>query len=139
MKIMAMDATTRPLKVLVIDGDVDAAQSLALLLELYKHTACVAYNGPQAFWLAHEFRPNLVILDIGLPGISGYEVARTFRDDVRLGQPRVIALSGWSEDKTRSEQAGLAAHLVKSIDPAELVARLHRHAAADDAALPPNS
>jgi CheY-like chemotaxis protein len=136
---MTTDAATRSLKVLVVDDNIDAAQSLAVLLGLLKHTACVAHDGPQAFALAREFQPNLVFLDIGLPGISGYEVARTFRDDVSFGQPAVVAMSGWKQDMARSEQAGLTAYLLKPADPAELVALLRRYAAMDEAAPPPPS
>jgi CheY-like chemotaxis protein len=117
---MVKEATARSLKVLVVDDNIDAAQSLAILIELCTHVSRVAHSGPEAIAVAREFQPNVVFLDIGLPGMSGYEVASTLRGDACFGQPAVVAMSGWQEDKARSHEVGLVAHLLKPFDPAKL-------------------
>jgi CheY-like chemotaxis protein len=110
-----------PLRILVVDDNVDAAESLAFLLELEGHETRVAHNGHAAVAAAEEFQPHVGLLDIGLPDISGHEVARRLRASTRLSDPLVlIALTGWGseQDRRQAQAAGFDHHLVK---PVELV------------------
>jgi two-component system CheB/CheR fusion protein len=115
-------ATAR--RVLVVDDNVDTAVSAAALLELQGHEVRVAHAGPEAIALAREFGPDVVLLDIGLPGMDGYAVARTLRTDPRLAGSRLIAVSGYGQesDRRRSREAGFDEHLVKPVEPDELAA-----------------
>ena len=108
-------------RVLVVDDNRDAADSLQTLLTLLGAEVRVARDGPQALRAVHEYRPNAVLLDIGMPGMSGYEVARLIRADREIAQPTIVALTGWGqpEDRRRAAEAGFDHHLVK---PADLVA-----------------
>jgi signal transduction histidine kinase len=112
----------RSLQILVVDDNVDGADSLQTLLCLQGHDARTAYDGPAALALAAEFCPEVVFLDIGLPGIDGYEVARRLRTQPGLAGTRLIALTGWGQDadRERSRQAGFDTHLVKPVDPTQL-------------------
>ena len=96
----------------------DAAESLAMLLRLGGHDTRIAYDGMAALRVAGEFRPEVVLLDIGLPGISGHEVARRLRRELGLRDAFLVALTGYGqdEDRRRSEEAGFDAHLVKPVD-----------------------
>jgi CheY-like chemotaxis protein len=117
----------RPHRILVVDDNADAASSLAMLLELDGHDTRVANSGMDALTAVAGFSPHVVFLDIGLPDLSGYEVARRLRSMTGLEpRPRLIALTGWGqeEDRERSREAGFDAHLVKPVDPAELGAAL---------------
>lgn len=109
-------------RLLVVDDNADAAQSLALLLRLHGHEVRVAHDGASALEVAKAFRPALIFLDIGLPGMDGYEVARQMRQVPELRNTVLAALTGWGqpEDRRRSAQAGIDHHLVKPPDPAEL-------------------
>ncbi|HKQ71042.1 MAG TPA: PAS domain-containing protein [Polyangiaceae bacterium] len=111
------DARTRPLRVLVVDDNVDAASSLGSLLELLGHEVRQAHDGPSALVAADALAPELVLLDIGLPGMDGYTVAARLRD---AGHDRamLVALSGYGEDdlQHRSSEAGFDRHLVKPVD-----------------------
>jgi PAS domain S-box-containing protein len=111
------------LRVLVVDDNVDAVESLAMLLELEGHRVRMVHDGPAALDAARTFRPQAVLLDIGLPGMSGYEVARRLRADPDLNPVRLIAVSGYGspEDKQRSREAGFDLHLVKPVEPADLL------------------
>lgn len=108
------------LKVLVVDDNADAADTLASLLEFRGHTMRVAHDGEQALKVAQEFDPDLVFLDIGMPGKNGYEVARQLRSKAGPGtsRPVLVAVTGWGTDADRSlsSEAGFAHHLTK---PAE--------------------
>jgi CheY-like chemotaxis protein len=103
-------------RVLVVDDNRDAADSLAMLLQFEGRETQCAYSGEEALQGVAKFGPQLVLLDIGLPGLDGYEVARR----LKAGSPqlRVIALSGYGqvEDRQRSAAAGFDAHLVKPVD-----------------------
>ncbi len=109
-------------RVLVVDDNIDSAEMLVELLAMWGHTALHAPDGPRALALAPEFAPDIVLLDIGLPGLDGYEVARLLREDPALGAARIIAMTGYgqAEDRKRTRAAGFAAHLVKPIDFEEL-------------------
>lgn len=116
-------ADARPHRILVVDDNVDAASSLAMLLGLDGHATRVAHCGLDALAAVAEFEPHTVLLDLGLPDISGYEVARRLRAMRALpSQPRLIALTGWGsdEDRRQTDAAGFDAHLVKPVDPAGL-------------------
>ena len=114
------------LRILVVDDNVDAAEALAMLLELRGNQTRVAYSGLLALDAASEFRPQVVFLDIGLPGINGYEVARRLRADAILPQPLLVALTGWGtdEDRRQAQAAGFDQHLVKPVDSSKLAAVL---------------
>jgi PAS domain S-box-containing protein len=122
----AAPGSSPPRRVLVVDDNRDAADSLAVLLRLMGQDVCVAYDGPSALAQAQEFRPALVLLDIGMPGMDGYEVARRLRQQPELGNVVVAALTGWGQegDRRRSAEAGFDRHLVKPVDPAALEALL---------------
>jgi PAS domain S-box-containing protein len=115
------DANGRGLRVLVVDDNADAAESLAALLELGGHSTRVANGGDEAVRAAHEFRPEIVFLDIGMPGKDGYEVARELRDSPETREAVLVALTGWGaqDDRARSRKAGFDHHLTK---PAGLAA-----------------
>jgi CheY-like chemotaxis protein/two-component sensor histidine kinase len=105
-------------RILVVDDNEDAAESLAMMLELDGHDARTAYRGSEALATARAFWPEVVFLDIGLPGVNGYEVARQFRQDPRLAGTILVALTGWGseEDKRKSKEAGFDFHLTKPLE-----------------------
>lgn len=105
-------------RILVVDDNIDGAKSLAKSLELSGHTLCVAHNGPDALTTARDFHPEVVFLDIGLPGISGYDVARQIRSDKELRDISLIALTGWGseKDKRLATDAGFDHHLTKPVE-----------------------
>ena len=114
-----------PKRVLVVDDNIDAATTLQLLLESLGHETCVVHDGAQALRMSTQFRPDIVLLDIGMPGLNGYEVARRLRA-LERGRPlRIVAITGWDQeaDRTRSREAGFDLHLVKPVDP-HLLTRL---------------
>jgi CheY-like chemotaxis protein len=115
-------------KVLVVDDNQDSADSLGLLLSMRGHEVRTAFDGPAAMEAARTFRPDVVLLDIGLPGMNGYEVARLMRQMPELKSALLIAQTGWGqeEDRRRSTEAGFDAHLVKPVDPAALQELLSR-------------
>jgi CheY-like chemotaxis protein len=108
-------AEARPRRVLVIEDNVDAAESLKDVLEFHEHTVEVAFNGPQGLDKARAFGPDVVLCDIGLPGMDGYDVARAMRADPALRGARLVALTGYAapEDVARSKEAGFDVHLAK--------------------------
>ena len=105
-------------RVLVVDDNVDAADSLGALLGLMGHQVAYAYDGPAAVKAARAFRPDAALLDIGLPGMNGYEVARRIRAEPGLGPTLLVAISSWGqdEDRRRSHEAGFDHHLIKPAD-----------------------
>jgi CheY-like chemotaxis protein len=109
------EPTGSSLRVLVVDDNVDAAQSLGLLLEESGHDVQTAYDGPTALKIALDYRPNVVLLDIGLPGIDGFEVAKRLRQQPDLRSVVLVAMTGYGQitDKQRSQEAGFDHHLVK--------------------------
>ncbi len=113
-------------RVLVVDDNPDAADSLALLLGLAGQEVRAAYDGPSALARAGDFRPQMVFLDIGMPGMDGYEVARRLRRQAGPNGVVLVALTGWGqdEDRRRSEEAGFDRHLVKPVEPEALEAIL---------------
>jgi CheY-like chemotaxis protein/two-component sensor histidine kinase len=113
-------------RILVVDDNVDAATSLSLLLQSLGHQTSVAYDGPGALRLAAEFHPDIVLLDIGMPGMDGYEVARRLRQIEQPQPMRIVAVTGWGkqEDRMRSREAGFDLHLVKPVDITDLAQAL---------------
>lgn len=104
-------------RVLVVDDNEDAASSLAMLLVAVGNEATVAQDGREALEKASAYDPDVILLDIGLPGMNGYEVCRTLRDKQGGRGPRIIALTGWGqdEDRRKSSAAGFDGHLVKPV------------------------
>ncbi len=109
-------------RVLVVDDNRDGAETLATLLRATGHEVRVAYDGPTALAEAHTFRPDVVLCDIGMPGMDGYEVARRLRQDADLPHPVLIAVTGYgqAEDRRRTHAAGFDHHLTKPVDLAAL-------------------
>lgn len=107
-----------PRRILVVDDNRDSADSLARLLQLLGHQTEIAYDGPSAVESADEFRPEVVLLDVGLPGLDGFEVARRIRAQAWGKDLMLIAATGWgqAEDRRRSREAGFDHHMVKPID-----------------------
>ncbi len=110
----------RPLRVLVVEDNPDTAESLAMLLRLYGHEVKTANAGPAGLQATLSQIPDVVLLDLGLPGIDGYEVARRIRE--KTEKPLLIAMTGYgqTEDRERSKVAGFEYHLVKPVDPGKL-------------------
>jgi CheY-like chemotaxis protein len=110
-------------RVLVVDDNSDAAQTLADILRELGHTTSVAHDGPTALAAAAEFKPHVALLDIGLPVMDGYELARRLREQPELGKTLLFAITGYGQesDRERSRAAGFREHLVKPIDLARLV------------------
>jgi CheY-like chemotaxis protein len=111
-----------------VDDSKDTAESLALLLRLEGHEVRMAHDAPAALEIAQLFRPEVAILDIGLPKIDGYELGRRLRDQVKDGKILLIALTGYGQaaDRRRSREVGFDHHVVKPVDPValqELIAR----------------
>ncbi len=115
-------ATSGIRKALVVDDNADAARSLALLLKLSGHETCTAYDGLEAIEAAETFAPDVILLDIGMPKLNGYDVCRMIRERPWGKRIHIVALTGWGqvEDRRRSHEAGFDAHLVKPVDPADL-------------------
>jgi len=109
-------------RVMVVDDNRDAARTLELLLRSLGHETRVVYNGTDALRIAPAFKPDVVLLDIGMPDLDGYEVARRLRAMGQVGNARIIAITGWGQeaDRLRSSEAGFDLHLVKPVDPTEL-------------------
>ncbi len=116
-------APRKPLDILVVDDRLDTAMSFGKLLELLGHRVRLAHNGPDALVAAEDFRPQVVLLDIGLPFLNGYEVAKNLRARAWGRRPVLIATTGWGqdEDKRLSADAGFDHHFVKPVDPVALL------------------
>jgi PAS domain S-box-containing protein len=110
--------TRTPVRALIVDDNVDAAATLSLLLQLGGHTTAVAHEGFEALKVATEFKPDIVLLDLGLPGMDGYEVARSIRRMPDLGTPLLVAVTGWGapDERLQTKQAGFDEHLTKPVD-----------------------
>jgi len=114
----ARPAAVAPRRILVVDDNRDAADSLGMLLKFLGADVCTANDGPAALEAFRTYRPSVVLLDIGLPEMDGYEVARRTRQQPEGGDVTLIALTGWGqeEDRRRSKEAGIDHHLVKPVD-----------------------
>jgi PAS domain S-box-containing protein len=109
-------------RVLVVDDNVDAVDSIAKVLQLFGHEVASAHDGPSALARAADFRPEVIVLDIGLPGMDGYEVARRLRALPAFRHTPIVAATGYGQedDRIRSRQAGFDHHLTKPVDPEQL-------------------
>ena len=107
------------LRVLVVDDNHDAVETLAMLLGLWGHDVRLAADGPSAVESAAAHRPDVVLLDISLPGMSGYEVAERLRANPELRETVLVAMTGYgqAEDKKETREAGFTLHLVKPVEP----------------------
>jgi signal transduction histidine kinase/ActR/RegA family two-component response regulator len=108
-----------PRRLLIVEDHPDAAESLALILRCDDHEVRIAHDGPAALQALKKFKPDVVLLDVGLPGMDGYEVARRMREEALESNLTIIALSGsgQAEDHSQSTQAGFDTHLVKPVHP----------------------
>ena len=113
----------KKLRIVVVDDNRDVASSLAILLELMGHEVRLAHDGETAIHLADEFRPQTMLLDLGMPGVDGYEACRRIRKQAWSKDMRLIAVTGWGqdEDRRKSASAGFDGHLVKPVSPERLV------------------
>src|SRR3978361_317031 len=116
------DLKAAPRRVLIVDDNEDAANSLALILELGGHQTASVYTAVDALQRAAAFRPEVVLLDIGLPGMDGYEVAQKMRELPGLRDIRLVAVTGYgrSDDRIRARDAGFDDHLTKPVEFAVL-------------------
>jgi len=105
-------------RILVVDDNENCAITMLLTMEMLGHTAQMALDGPSAIALAKSFQPDIVLLDIGLPGMNGYEICQAMRKEPVLQNTIFIAQTGWGqkEHRERSKEAGFDYHLVKPID-----------------------
>ena len=110
-------------RILVADDNQDAAQTLAAMLDLHGHDVRIARDGLEALQIAEDFRPQIALLDIGMPNMDGYQAARQMRDRSWGNSVVLIAVTGWGQDqdKRRAEEAGFNHHLVKPADPRTLL------------------
>jgi CheY-like chemotaxis protein len=125
MNLPAADAkpiAVSPLRLLVVDDNRDFTDTTAVLLEALGHDVRTAYDGREVAPIVAEFKPHVVLLDIGLPGIDGYEVARRLRASPQFTGATLIAVSGYGQeaDRSRAQEAGFDRHLVKPVDPDQL-------------------
>jgi CheY-like chemotaxis protein len=111
-------AATAPRRLLVVDDNVDAAESLAVLLRLAGHEVRVACDGPAALAAAQADPPEMVVLDLGMPGMDGFEVARRLRALPGSKDTLLVALTGWAQedDRRRCAEAGFDGHLPKPVE-----------------------
>jgi CheY-like chemotaxis protein len=110
---------TSALRILVVDDNQDASASLAMLLKMMGNTVQTAADGEEAVRAAGEFRPHVVLCDIGLPKLNGYEACRRMKQLSWDKKMTLVAVTGWgqSEDRQRAEEAGFDYHMVKPVDP----------------------
>ena len=120
----------RPSRVLVVDDNVDLARGLARLLQIHGHDVRVAYDGPTGLDEAKNSKPDIVLLDIGLPGMDGYQLAAQLRRDESIKDVTLIAISGYGqeEDLRLAREAGFDHHLVKPIVSDDLIKLLKESA-----------
>ena len=122
--------TNRPVRVLVADDDADTVKTLTVLLELEGHTVRAVHSGANVLPAIPTFRPDAIILDISIPGLSGYAVAQAVRHSFTdMRRPLMIAISGmWKQagDRLVAQQVGFDHYLVKPCDPREVIQLLHK-------------
>ena len=118
----AVAADSRPRRILVVEDNVDGADAMRMMLAEFGHEVVIANDGPAALAAAKRFAPEVILLDIGLPGMDGYELARVLRGMPEARSARLIAVTGYGQqrDRARSRDAGFDVHLVKPVDPAQL-------------------
>jgi PAS domain S-box-containing protein len=109
-------------RVLVVDDNVDAAVMLAALVRHLGHDVITVHDGEQALRVVESYRPDVVLLDIGMPGLNGFEVAKRLREQGINPPPRIVAVTGWgkAEDQARSREAGFDMHLMKPVEESQI-------------------
>jgi DNA-binding response OmpR family regulator len=114
--------TKQGFRILVVDDNHDSALSLAMMLSIMGHETRTAHDGESAVETAETFLPEVILLDIGLPKLNGYEVAQRIREQAWGASMFLIAVTGWGqdEDRQRSSEVGLNVHMVKPVEPAAL-------------------
>lgn len=134
-EVASSDARARTLRALVVDDDVDSAESVGLALEAVGVEVRLAHDGLEALTALEEFAPGFIVVDLGLPKMSGLELARRIRDTARGKSARLVALTGRADEAARDESlaAGFDAHLAKPVDLAALRDQWERAASADEA------
>jgi len=133
----APTATKSLLRILIVDDNRDAADSLSEMLKMLGNDTRTAYDGQQGVDLAGEYRPDVILLDIGLPKLNGYEACRIIREQPKGKGVVLIAVTGWGqdEDRRRSHEAGFDHHMVKPVDPQALIDTLAELQAGGDHAI----
>jgi CheY-like chemotaxis protein len=119
---LSVKTTPQHFRILVVDDNHDSALSLAMMLSIMGHETRTAHDGESAVVTAESFLPDVVLLDIGLPKLNGYEVAQRIRESDWGQSMFLIAVTGWGqeEDRQRSSEVGLNVHMVKPVEPAAL-------------------
>jgi CheY-like chemotaxis protein len=122
----ATELPHRRTRVVIIEDNPAAADSLRLLLDLHGYEVRVAYTGPEGVCLAEKWPPEVVLCDIGLPGLDGYGVATSLRQHPATAQARLLAVTAYDSDaaRQRSQEVGFERHLVKPVDPSVLLTLL---------------
>jgi len=115
---MSDSAAPAPLKVLIVDDNIDSAVSMGMLLRLVGNDTQTAHDGEAAFAAAQSYRPDIMLLDIGLPKLDGYQVARMIRAEAWGSAVYLVAVTGWGQDEDRrnTAQAGFDLHMVKPVE-----------------------
>ena len=124
----APDAPSTGHRILVVDDDVDAADSLGMLLDMMGHQIHVAYDGRSAIDATRTFRPEVILLDIGMPGMDGHDTCRQLRQLPWAQGITIVALTGWGQEQARREsrEAGFDLHFVKPVNPDHILEALAR-------------
>ena len=119
---MSSNPSFRSRRVLLIEDNVDITDFIRIQLEMWGHEVFVAHDGPRGLEEALRLRPDIALLDVGLPGMDGYELARRIRQADAGTDMRLVAMTGYGrpEDRARALAAGFDAHLVKPVDPRRL-------------------
>lgn len=119
---LTAESPVQSFKILVVDDNHDSALSMAMMLSIMGHDTRTAHDGETAVSTAETFLPDVVLLDIGLPKLNGYEVAQRIRETPWGASMYLIAVTGWGqdEDRQRSTEVGLNHHMVKPVEPAAL-------------------
>lgn len=109
-------------RVLVVDDNKDSAQTLGMMLKIMGNDVRTAHDGLEAIEQAADYRPHVILLDLGMPKLNGYDVCRRIREQDWGSDMMIIALTGWgqAEDRQRTKEAGFDHHLVKPVDVAKL-------------------
>ena len=117
------------LKIIVADDNADAASTMSIVLKYNGYDAHPAYGAPSALELARKLRPQVMLIDIEMPTMDGYELAQAVRNDPKLRQTMLIAVTGYDRDHPRAQSfaSGFDHHLLKPIDPFEIVALIEKH------------
>jgi CheY-like chemotaxis protein len=126
--VNGVEQASAGLSILVVEDDADAARSYEILLGLFGHRPRLASDGPTALRLAAESMPDVALIDLGLPGMDGYEVAKRLSQQSTGRRPLLIAVTGYGQegDRLRSAAVGIDLHLVKPVDPDEIMDLLRR-------------